>query len=424
MNLLKGEDEMLNRTSLIVVIVAAVSVALMSTPAQAEDFQLLTGVNAGMSPGAARSVFASGPPAGAPGSFVDGDRLAGTAGAAAAPYVGTGSPLLTPNQYGSLSFLFRRGSIPLGPAGQQPLLNVDYLGGPLLDLDGDLGNGSRRLTPQAGQTPVEIPGTKSSIGLNLDTAGGSIGLTSFDATATNSGFPGFGPNITTTVNTLAGTQPNTTPGAAINPGVDTRQGSMSLFAPNVYQVSNLGYEIWHDSIDPTSSTASTLGTFQYLGSFRGWVIERDINGNFPTLTGLGLGSTLWPTVNSANVGGMYVQSGGAPPIATITNGPASDQFSAPNNGGLSLTDFGGDLGSYLDNVVLPLVDPLSQRIVYLESAGFGMNNSFDPIFGDTTGYDAVLIAQSAPIPEPTVAMLLLVGAAFSIRRVRRSVGRG
>ena len=74
--------------------------------------------------------------------------------------------------------------------------------------------------------------------------------------------------------------------------------------------------------------------------------------------------------------------------------------------------------------MLPLVDPLSQRIVYLESAGFGMNNSFDPIFGDTTGYDAVLIAQSAPIPEPTVVMLLVVGAAFSMRRVRRTMDRG
>lgn len=421
MNFFEGEDEMLNRTSFIVVIVAAVVAAIVVVPVQAEQFQLLTGVNAGMSPGAPRPVFASGPPAGAPGTFVDGDRLAGTAASAPAPYQGTGTPLLSPNQYGSLSFMFRRGSIPLGPAGQQPLLNVDYLGGPLLDLDGDLGNGSRRLTPMGGQTPVEIPGSSSSIGLSLDTAGGIVGLTGFDATATNAGFPGFGPNIAVTVNTLAGTQPNGTGGSAINPGVDTRQGALSLFAPHVYQVSNLGYEIWHDSIDPTSSTASTLGTFQYLGSLRGWVIERDGSGNFPTLAGLGLGTTLWPSVNSTNVGGNYVQSGGAPPIATITNGPASDQFNAPGNGGLGLTDFGGDLGSYLDNVVLPLVDPLSQRIVYLESAGFGMNNSFDPIFGDTTGYDVVLVAQSTPIPEPTGAVLLLAGMVLAaVLRGRRN----
>lgn len=405
-------------------IVLALFVASLASKAGAEDYQLLTGLNAGMAPGAARQVFPSGPPSIIPGSFNDGDRLAGTSDASAAPYLGTGTPLLSPNQYGSLSFLFRRGSIPAGSAGQQPVLNVDYLGGPLLDLDGDMGNGSRRLTPLAGQTPVEIPGTFSTVGLNLDTAGGSIGLTNFDATATNQGFPGFGPNIAVTVNTLAGTQPNGTLGSAINPGIDTRQGALSLFAPGVYQVSNLGYEIWHDSIDPTSSTAATLGTFQYLGSLRGWVIERDGNGDFPTLAGLGLGTTLWPLVNTANVGQMYAQSSGMPPFVSITNGPTADQFSAPGNGGLPLSDFGGDLGAYLDNVVLPLVDPLSQRVVYLESAGFGMNNSFDPVFGDTTGYDMVLVAQSPPIPEPATLGMILLSAVFVRRGRRCAVPRG
>lgn len=408
----------MNRRTLTLSIVAAATVMAFGTSLRADEYQLLTGLNAGMAPGSARQVLPSGPPVIIPGSFNDGERLAGTSNASPAPYLGTGMPLLTPNQYGSLSFMYRRGSIPAGTAGQQPVMNVDYLGGPLLDLDGDLGNSSRRLTPQAGQTPVEIPGSFSSIGLSLDTAGGSIGLTNFDATASNQGFPGFGPNIAVTVNTLAGTQPNGTLGSAINPGVDTRQGALSLFAPGVYQVSNLGYEVWQDSIDPTSSTASTLGTFQYLGQMRGWVIERDINGNFPSLTGIGLGSTLWPLVNTSNVGQMYAQSGGMPPFATITNGPASDIFSAPGNGGLPLTDFGGDLGAYLENVVLPLVDPLSQRVVYLESAGFGMNNSFDPVFGDTTGYDMVLVAQSPPIPEPATLSLLLVLAALTRRGPR------
>lgn len=377
--------------------------------ASAENYYLLTGVNAGMTPGVSRPVFPSGPPVVVPGSFFDGDRLAGTAGTAPAPYLGTGTPLLSPNQYGSLSFMFRRGSIPLGAAGNQPLLSIDYLGGPLLDLDGDLNNNARSLVPVANQTPVEIPGSSSFLTLNVDTAGGTIGLTNFDATATNQGFAGFGPDITLTVNTLAGTQPDGTLGNPINPSIDTRQGALSLHAPGIWRVNNLGYELWHDSIDPTSTTASTLGTFQYLGKLRGWVIERDGNGNFPTLAGQGLGTTLWPQVDTSQVGNSFAQSSGMPPFVSITSGPAADQFTAPNNGGLPLTDFGGDLGTYLDQVVLPLVDPLSQRVVYLESAGFGMNNSFDPVFGDTIGYDVVLIAQSAPIPEPATLGLLALG---------------
>ena len=34
------------------------------------------------------------------------------------------------------------------------------------------------------------------------------------------------------------------------------------------------------------------------------------------------------------------------------------------------------------------------RFVYLESAGFGINNSSDPVFTDTVGYDAVIIAAN------------------------------
>lgn len=389
--------------------------------ASAQEFQLLTGVDAGLTPGSARTYFPTGFPATAvPGSFTDGDRLSGTPGMAAATYGGMGTPLLSPNQYGSLSFMFRRGSVPIPGVGQAPVMVVDFLGGPKLDLDGDLGNGSRRLTPQSAQTPVEIPGSKSAISLSLDKGAGTVGLTNFDATATNQGFQGFGPNIAVTVNTLAGTQPNTTLGSAINPAVDTRAGALSPHAPNVYRISSLGYEFWQDSIDPTSSTSSTLGTFQYLGSMRGWYVERDGNGNFPTLAGQGLGMALWPLVDAADVGTTANQSGGAPPIVTINAGPSSDLFTASGNGGLSLTAFGGDLGAYLDNVVVPLIDPSSTSFVYLESAGFGMNNSFDPVFGDSIGYDVVLIAQSAPVPEPmTLVPLAAVGWLLRRRASRR-----
>jgi hypothetical protein len=397
-------------------IALSVFVLAVNAAAMAQEFQLLTGVDAGLTPGTARTYFPTGFPATAvPGSFTDGDRLAGTPGTATATYGGTGTPLLSPNQYGSLSFMFRRGSVPIPNVGQAPVEVVDFLGGPNLDLDGDLGNGSRRLTPQTGQTPVDIPGSKSAISLALNKAGGTVGLTNFDATSTNQGFQGFGPNIAVTVNTLAGTQPNTTLGPAINPAFDTRAGALSLHAPNIYQISNLGYEFWQDSIDPTSSTASTLGTFQYLGSMRGWYVERDSSGNFPTLAGQGLGSTLWPLVDAGAVGTTANQSGGAPPIVTISAGPTSDLFTAPGNGGLALTAFGGDLGAYLDNVVVPLIDPASNSFVYLESAGFGMNNSFDPVFGDTVGYDVVLIGQSAPVPEP-MTLLPLVGFGLFIRR--------
>jgi hypothetical protein len=406
------EKEHMNRHACLQLVILNVAIALAAAPLAAEPFQLLTGRDAGLTPGAARAVFPSGPPSIVPGTFFDGDRLAGTAGTAPATYAGTGTPLLSPNTYGALSFMFRRGSIPLGSSGRQPVLTVDFLGGPLLDLDGDLLNGSRRLTPQAGQTPVEIPGTRSFINLGVDVPNGDIALNHFDSTSTNQGFQGFGPGIAAAVNTLAGTSLNGAPGSAINPSVDTRQGALSLHAPDIYRVTGLGYEFWQDSIDPTSSTAATLGTFQYLGGLSGWYVQRDGSGNFPTLAGAGLGSTPWPLVNTSAIGGTFNQTGGPP--ATITGGPTGDNFAAPNNGGLPLSDFGGDLGAWLDAVVVPLIDPLSRSFVYLDSAGFGMNNSFDPVFADTIGYDVVLVAQSAPIPEPSAIGAL--AAAFLLRR--------
>ena len=58
-----------------------------------------------------------------------------------------------------------------------------------------------------------------------------------------------------------------------------------------------------------------------------------------------------------------------------------------------MADFNGDLGEYLDEVVVQLIDAQSRSFIYLESAGFGINNSFDPVYTDTVSYDVVLIAQ-------------------------------
>ena len=408
---------------------AGFSVAVLGSLAFGQQFQLLTGVDARHSPGTARSVFASPGPTLAPGQFADGDRLAGTSDTGATVnWLGSGTPQYLPNQFGSLSFLYRRGSLTINAGGLRalPIMAIEYLGGPQLDLDGDLNNGSRSLTPVSGQTPVAIPGSASTLGLNINHAGGSIGLTGFDATGTNEGSQGLSPLNGVTVNTLAGTTPNGGQSGPINPSVDTRTGSLTPFAGSggtltgVSQIQNLGYELWQDSTDTASSTASTLGTWQYLGGLRGWLIERDANGNFPTLAGQGLGSTLWPQV-SAVPGGTFNTTLPGAPTTSITGGTALDGFAAAGNGGLALAAFGGDLGAYLDAVVVPLIDPNSNSFVYLESAGFGISNSPDPVFGDSVGYDAVLIAQSPPVPEPVTGFLLLCAVALRRPLARRSV---
>jgi MYXO-CTERM domain-containing protein len=222
-----------------------------------------------------------------------------------------------------------------------------------------------------------------------------------------------------TVNTIAGTQPDGTLTGPINPTIDTRAGTVTgTGTPNVARIENLGYEMWQDSIG-ASSTAADLGTLQYLGALDGYLIMRGEDGSFPTLAGL-LGSTRWPAVDTAGVGGTHATATGVAPFATIADGVTGDEFSAPGNGGLALSDFGGDLGAYLDAVVVPNIDALSESFVYLTSAGVGINNSFDPVFGDTNGYDVVLIAQSPPIPEPGAMALLAVGGLLGMARRRNA----
>lgn len=385
--------------------------------ALADQFQLVTGVGAGTQPGAFRVVTST---SGGNGFFQDGQRLGGTP--SSVPIPSPNPPInyiQNPNQYGSLSFMFRRGSIDFGGPSATPFVSVDYLGGPLLDLDGDLNNGSRSLVPVNGQSAVAIPGSTSY--LDLSFGGGQVSLNNFDANGNNAGAGPASPDQLITVNTLAGTSPTGALGSAINPSIDDRTGTASAFLGNsgtlagVTQIDDLGYEFWQDTISENSSSADELGTAQYLGELRGWKIERDINGNFPTMAGEGLGSTIWPSVNTSEVGNSFNNAIGAG-TSTITDGTIRDMFSDPGNGGLALTDFGGDLGAYLDHIAATAIDPLSQSFVYFESAGFGINNPADPVFLDSSGWDVVLIAQSTPVPEPACLILVLAGCATMIGR--------
>ncbi|MFQ5490950.1 MAG: hypothetical protein ACE5GE_09540 [Phycisphaerae bacterium] len=384
-----------------------VVLAAMASPTVGQEFHLLTSNQyARLWPSVARSVI---PQAGCCAADVfDGDRLMGTLPLGPViQFVGTGTPLFDPNAFGALSFTLRRGSVS-APGVQIPILGIDFLGGPLLDLDGDLNNPDRSLVPVLNQTPVTIPGTSSLVDLTLDTAGGVVTLNNFDATGTSEGGQQIPAGTATTVNIISGTLNDATvTGAVINPGVDTRSGSLLSFAGTggtvngVFRIDNLGYELWQDTALANSATADTLGTFQFLGFLRGWYIERDPNtGQFPTLGGQGLGGTLWPLVDTSQIGQTFVTANGlATGSATILTGFPADDFTVAGNGGLAMTDLGGDLGAYFDNVVVPLIHPLSDSFVYLESAGFGINNSADPVFLDTVGYDLVLVAQQAPIVD-------------------------
>jgi len=380
------------------VLTATLFLGALAPLARADKFELLTGVDARLYPGVARTLVPT-PGPGIPGPVYDGDRLAGTPDVGpTVVFQGTGTPFYDPNEHGSFSFLFRRGSVPIGPPGVYPLLGIEFLGGPLLDLDGDLSNNTRSLIPVVGQPPVEIPNTWSYIELVPDFAGQAIALANIDATGCNEGGPGIGPDVATILVTLAGTEPDGTLGAAINATVDTRVGTLTPFVgtgglTGVYRIAGLGFEFWEDTIETNSATAGVLGTMQFLGRLNGWLVVRDpLTGQFPALGGQGLGSTPWPAVNTSAINQVYNTAhglfGGS---ATIRNGNSRDDFTAPGNGGVALTAYGGDLGAYFDAVVVPHLPADATRFVYLDAVGWGINNSSDPIFGDTIGYDVVLI---------------------------------
>ncbi|RIK67342.1 MAG: hypothetical protein DCC65_07285 [Planctomycetota bacterium] len=377
----------------------------LASIAAAEPFYLLTGVDVGKYPGTRRNVAPS-PGPGFANGFDDGDRLAGTSDTGGdVVYVGIGSPVYPPNHVGAMSFLFRRATVP-SFGFFIPLMGIDYLGGPLLDLDGDNGNGTRSLIPVSGQNHVEIPGSSSFIDLTINIAGGTVTLNDFDASGTAEGAPGFDGRIAVTLITIAGTTPTGGKTGAINPSIDTRLGTLTPFSgggalTGVYRVENLGYELWYDSISPDTGTPDDLGTLQHLGTFRGWLVQRDCaTGLFPTLAGQGLGSTQWPTIDQSQIGLTHntaINVFGT--TATIAKGSSPDNFATGDDytvgdNGLACADFGGDIGAYLDNVVVPHLDANAGAFVYLEGAGFGINNSGDPVFSDTIGYDVVMVAQS------------------------------
>ncbi len=373
----------------------------------AAEFFLITGVDSLRWPGVTLDIEPN-PGPGFSGEISDGNRLAGTSETTGiAEFTGNGDPMYAPNAFGSMSFTFRRGTVPIPPFGVSPIMAIDFLGGPLLDLDGDPDNDGRSLVPIAGGAAIEIPGSDSLIELEFDFAGGSVSIERFDATGTNVGGFNIDASIATTLTVLAGTGNDGEVGDAINSEIDTRVGSLTMFGGDsetltgVYRIDDLGFELWQDSISPTAGATSVFGTFQFLGAFRGWVVVRDAEtGAFPTLAGEGLGSTRWPAVNTDFVGETIatangLQGGSATIVSRAELGNAADEFTViPGNGGLSLEDADGDIGAYFDDVVVPLLDADVLSFVYLESAGFGTNNSFDPVFIDSVGYDVVILASS------------------------------
>lgn len=389
--------------------------ALGGGPAElrGETFILLTGVNANRYPGTTRLVSPiPGSTFSLAGAFNDGQRLAGLEVVdPPVAWQGSGAPLYQPNHVGAMSFFFRRGSIPLFANHVVPIQGIDFLGGPLLDLDGDLNNATRSLTPVPGRTPVEIPGSNSFIAFEFDTVAGTATLVEFDATGTNEGGPGVNPGAAVTVNILADGAWNGDPPGPINPAFDTRVGSLTAFTgtsatlTSVWRIDGVQAEFWYDSIDPFSSSPAQLGTFQQFERLGGWLVRRGGNGQFPALAGEGLGSTRWPAADTSvscppqdpclSFNRAFDTGFGL--TADITDGNPTDRYSepAPTSAlGLPLTAFGGDLGAYLDAVVVPRLGPQHDAFIYLESSGFGINNTGDPVFGNTIGYDLVVVAAS------------------------------
>src|SRR5262249_12123499 len=178
------------------------------------------------------------------------------------------------------------------------------------------------------------------------------------------------------------------------------------------RIAGVQAELWYDSIDPNSSSADLLGTFQQFERIGGWLIRRNAgNGQFPTLAGQGLGSTLWPHADTTDTCPPLTTcltfkrafDIGFGPTAQITDGNPTDRYSLPapnSNLGLPLTDFGADLGAYLDSVVVPRLAANVTGFVYLQSSGFGINNSGDPVFENSNGYDMVIVAASTQSVTP------------------------
>ena len=383
--------------------------------AQGESFFLVTGIDANLNPDAARTVFPV--VSGFPSTFHDGDRLAGDAPSGSAmSWMGSGTPMFDPNEFGAASFMLRRGSIPAGPGSQIPLMGIEFLGGPLLDLDGDLGNGTRSLIPVTGQTPVAIPGARSRIDLSFDAGGGTVTLNRLDVLSTNEGGPSVPAGAGVTVNVLAGTPPvfsgDLPPAdpAAINPAFDDRTGTLTAHASlaGVSRIDELGLELWEDAVGAGFSGSPFMGTQQVISAdMQGWLVTRpSAAAAWPALAGQ-IGGTRWPDSASSGASAMEAHGpGGAPAqTKTITAGPAEDPFGAE---GLATLD----LGAYLDGVIIPALASDAVSFVYLEAAGFGVNNSFDPVFSETIGYDLVLIAAtpaaSAVVPLPTSAWMGIV----------------
>lgn len=379
--------------------------------ARGEEFRLLTGLNPGRYPGPARTITPL-PGPGSPGTVYDGQRLGGAPSVGpVVTWQGSGTPLYPPNHVGALSFFFKRASIPFV---NSPYIGIDFLGGPLLDLDGNPNDAERRLTPvDSMTTPAEIPGSASHIDLTFDLSGGTVVLTAFDATGTNEGGPGVNPGVAVTLNLLADGALNALPAGPINPAFDTRVGTVTPFAGtggtlnSVYRIENLNVELWYDSIDPFSGSAEVLGTFQHFERLNGWLVRRDANtGQFPSLAGKGLGSTRWPAILTSVVGQSFTTAfdpfdpiPGTSASVTISDGFPADRYPLSGSLGVAMTDFGGDLGAYFDAVVAPLLPAQASGFVYLESSGFGINNTGDPIFGDTIGYDMVVVAASTTTVE-------------------------
>ena len=117
---------MKTRSRLCLVLCGLTMVALLAGPTSAERFHLMLNLDRGKFPGADRTVVPTPfPMAGVPGNFNDGDRLAGTSDVGPdAAWMGLGTPIFGTNQFGALSFLLQRGSVPIPTFGQSPIMEA------------------------------------------------------------------------------------------------------------------------------------------------------------------------------------------------------------------------------------------------------------------------------------------------------------